>query len=68
MNEMGAGRILTKAEADNPEKILEIVTTMLADGKIKAAAACMREDFLSCSGPEGAADFIESVGRSRSGR
>ena len=63
VNEMGAGRILTKAEADSPEKIREIVKAILADGKIRASAEHMREDFLSCSGPEGAADFIESVGQ-----
>ena len=68
VNEMGAGRILTKAEADSAEKIREIVTAMLADGGIRASAVQMREYFLSCSGPKGAADFIESVGRSRSGR
>lgn len=58
--EMGAGRLLTKSEAAQPEAIRRIVREMLADEAVKAAAAEMRADFLACSGPKGAADFIES--------
>ncbi|MBQ9663087.1 MAG: glycosyl transferase [Oscillospiraceae bacterium] len=63
VTEMGAGRILTRAEADSPDAIREAVTALLADRAVRQAAAAMREDFLACSGPKGAADFIEEIGR-----
>ncbi len=59
--EMGAGRMLTKAEAAQPEAIRRSVRELLSDERARSAAAQMRQDFLSCSGPSGAADFIESL-------
>ena len=38
--------------------------SLLADAEAKAAAEAMRQDFLSCAGPRGAADFIEAAARS----
>ena len=61
--EMGAGRLLDPATAGSPEGIRDAVRRALADRALAEGARAMREDFLACSGPEGAADFIESVGR-----
>ncbi len=60
--EMGAGRLLAKEEAADPGRLREIVRALLSDRAVKAGAEDMRRDFLSCSGPKGAADFIEQVG------
>ena len=61
--EMGAGRILKKAEAGDPETLRRIIMELLTDQNVKKAAEDMRKDFLSCSGPKGAADFIEEIGK-----
>ena len=61
--EMGAGRILKKAEAGDPETLCRIIMELLTDRNVKKAAGDMRKDFLSCSGPKGAADFIEEIGK-----
>ncbi len=61
--EMGAGRILKKAEAGDPETLRRIIMELLTDQNVKKAAEDMRMDFLSCSGPKGAADFIEEIGK-----
>ncbi|MBR1456323.1 MAG: glycosyl transferase [Oscillospiraceae bacterium] len=63
VTEMGAGRLLTRAEAESPERIRAVVHDLLLDGGLKRAAEAMRQDFLSCAGPAGAADFIEQRGR-----
>ena len=59
--EMGAGRMLTKKEAASPEGIRTAIRLALMDEGLKKAAQTMREDFLSCSGYKGAADFVEEV-------
>ena len=63
VREMGAGRLLTGEEAADPARLRAAVLELLADTSVKAAAEDMRRDFLSCAGPEGAADFIEQIGR-----
>ena len=63
VEEMGAGKRLTAAEAADPAAIRAAVTGLLADGAVKAAALAMREDFLACGGAKEAADVIESRGR-----
>ena len=62
VQEMGAGRLLTKEEAADPARLRAAVLALLSDAQVRAAAEDMRRDFLSCSGPRGAADFIEQVG------
>ena len=57
--EVGAGRLLDQADAAGPEGIRRAVRTALDDADLAGAAQRMREAFLGCSGPEGAADFIE---------
>ena len=63
VQEMGAGRLLTPKEADDPAAIRRAIREALADGQLREAAAAMRADFLACGGPKEAADFIEQVGR-----
>ena len=58
---MDAGRMLTKKEAASPEGIRTAIRLVLMDEGLKKAAQSMREDFLSCSGCKGAADFVEEV-------
>lgn len=62
VTEMGAGTMLTRPEAVSPQGIRSAVLRALEDNGLKAGARAMREDFLACSGPRGAADFIEAVG------
>lgn len=59
--EVGAGRPLTGGEAASPAGLRAAVRAALGDGELRKGAQAMREDFLACSGPAGAADFIESV-------
>ena len=59
--EMGAGRMLTKKEAQSPDGIRTAIRLALMDEELKKAALAMREDFRSCSGFKGAADFVEEV-------
>ena len=63
VQEMGAGRLLTPKEADDPAAIRRAIREALADGQLREAAAAMRADFLACGGPKEAADFIEQIGR-----
>ncbi len=63
VEEMGAGKRLSAAEAADPAAIRAAVTALLADGVVKDAALAMREDFLACGGAKEAADFIESRAR-----
>lgn len=63
VTEMGAGVILTPPQAASWDGIRSAVRRALEDEGLKQAARAMREDFLACSGPRGAADFIESVGK-----
>ena len=65
VGEMGAGRMLDRGAASSPEGIRAAVRAALADESLAAAARAMREDFLSCPGPGGAADFIEEKGEIR---
>ena len=58
---MGAGRMLTKKEAQSPDGIRTAIRLALMDEELKKAALAMREDFRSCSGFKGAADFVEEV-------
>ena len=61
---MGAGRLLTEKEAAAPESLRTAIACALADETLpRERLARMREDFLSCPGPKGAADFIEEIGR-----
>lgn len=61
VGEMGAGRLLSEKEAASADGIRAAIRLALMDEGVKKAAQAMREDFLSCSGPKGAADFIEEV-------
>lgn len=63
VSEMGAGRMLDKGAGSSPEGIRAAVRAALADEALARAAQAMRQDFLSCPGPEGAAEFIEEKGR-----
>ena len=63
VEEMGAGRLLTEREASAPESLCTAIICALADETLRANAWRMREDFLSCPGAKGAADFIEEIGR-----
>ena len=60
--ELGAGRLLEKKTAASPERLRAAILSALRDEGLRAAALRMREDFLSCPGPKGAADFIEGIG------
>ena len=62
VQEMGAGRLLTKEAAADPAQLRAAVLELLSDAQVRAAAEDMRRDFLACTGPAGAADFIEQVG------
>lgn len=53
--ELGAGVMLT---APTAEAIRAAVDALLTDGKYRAGAAKIRESFLSCGGPEAAAEAI----------
>ena len=56
--EIGAG---IRLKRDNAESICAAVQTVLADSSYREAAAECSRDFRSCSGPAGAADFIETA-------
>ena len=56
--ELGAGVLL---KGDSAGAIRSAVRTVLENRAYRDAAMACREDFLSCSGPCGAADFIESA-------
>ena len=58
--ETGAGRMLSRQEANDPKTLRNVILNALKDPALKEGAEAMRQDFLSCSGPAGAADFIES--------
>lgn len=60
--EVGAGRVLEPRDAKDPESLRAVMLAALKDEGLRAAAQRMREDFLTCAGPSGAADFIEQVG------
>lgn len=60
VKETGAGRMLEKHEANDPKTLRKVILEALNDPALKEGAQAMRQDFLSCSGPSGAADFIES--------
>lgn len=62
VEEMGAGRLLTEKEASDPESLRTAIVCALADETLRVNAWRMREDFLACPGPKGAADFIEEIG------
>lgn len=62
VEEMGAGRLLTEKAAASPETLRAAITCALADEQLRVNAWRMREDFLSCPGAKGAADFIEEIG------
>ena len=63
VQEMGAGRLLTEKKASDPGSLRTAIACALADETLRANAWRMREDFLSCPGAKGAADFIEEIGR-----
>ena len=65
VEELGAGRLLQKAEAANPEALRGAIRAALRDESLRAAAGALREDFLACPGPKGAAAFIEEIGKKR---
>ncbi|MBQ1388208.1 MAG: glycosyl transferase [Clostridia bacterium] len=56
--ELGAGRYLKK---DTPEEIRKAVEEVLGDSKYADAAKKCSDDFRSCPGMKGAADFIENA-------
>ena len=62
VREMGAGRLLERGEAASPQRLGTVIACALADEGLRFAALRMREDFLACPGPRGAADFIEEIG------
>ena len=62
VSELGAGRLLEKKTAASPERLRAAILAALGDEGLRAGAWRMREDFLACPGPKGAADFIEEVG------
>ena len=62
VEEMGAGRLLTEKEASDPESLRTAIACALTDETLRVNAWRMREDFLSCPGAKGAADFIEEIG------
>lgn len=55
--ELGAGLRLARATSRNIRRALE---TVIADGRYKAAAEVIAEDFARCGGAGEAADFIEN--------
>ena len=59
--EVGAGTLLDEAQAADPAMLREAVRAALTDERLAAGARRMREDLRSCTGPAGAADFIEQV-------
>ena len=61
VSELGAGRLLEKKTAAAPERLRAAILAALGDDGLRAGAWRMREDFLACPGPKGAADFIEEV-------
>lgn len=63
VEEMGAGRLLTEKQAASPQGLRAAIWGALADESLRVGAWRMREDFLACPGPKGAADFIEACGR-----
>jgi MGT family glycosyltransferase len=64
--EVGAGRMLEESMTRESAALREAVLAALADDELRAGSARMRENLRSCSGPAGAADFIEQVAHSRS--
>jgi MGT family glycosyltransferase len=64
--EVGAGRMLEESITRESAALREAVLAALADDELRAGSARMRENLRSCSGPAGAADFIEQVAHSRS--
>ena len=58
--EVGAGVPLDPRAAKDPTVMREALAAALGDGGLLDGAARMRDDFCSCEGPAGAADFIES--------
>jgi len=65
VGEMGAGRLLSPAQAASAQALREAIRDALADDALRRAAAAMREDLRGCGGAVAAADFIESVGAAR---
>ena len=59
--ENGAGMQLTKEEAKDSRKLHKVIMDILDNDSYKQAALKMREEFLACPGPSGAADFIEAA-------
>ena len=62
--EVGAGTLLDEKDAKDALKLKAAVLSALVDEGISAGAARMRDDLRSCTGPSGAADFIEQVAAS----
>ena len=62
--EVGAGTLLDEEDAKDALKLKAAVLSALVDEGISAGAARMRDDLRSCTGPSGAADFIEQVAAS----
>ena len=63
--EMGAGRMLDKAEAKHPDTLRAAAEAVLGSEAIRRAAEEMSRDLRACPGADGAADFIEQAGRPR---
>ena len=61
--EVGAGVALEERVARDAAALRKAVVAALADERLREGASRMREDLRSCSGPAGAADFIEQVAR-----
>lgn len=59
--EVGAGAMLEEATAKESAALRRAVLAALADDQLREGSSRMRDDLRSCSGPAGAADFIEEV-------
>ena len=67
VSEVGAGVLLDEAVAREPAGLRVAILDALANEGLAVGSARMREDLRACSGPTGAADFIEQVARGAGG-
>ena len=59
VQEMGAGRLLTKKDAASPASLRRAIQEALDDAGLRAVAMEIRADFRACGGAKEAAEFIE---------
>ena len=65
--EVGAGKLLEESVAREPAALRRVVLAALADEQLREGSARMRDDLRSCTGPVGAADFVEQVACAHAG-